>query len=205
MQHFYLPLGRAGCEADGVDDWLSKAPSSHHDYVRDLPSSERQREHARSGMHLMRQGSFRSACRQNQLSLTVSLETPATAQRLKAQVETLACEITGMESLLLEQFIEKDYGDDLLLLTATEETSGRLLGLIFWRYLHGVSDEYWEHLKLDWEDIVGADANSAIVGGAPISDAFVLIELVCTDRSFRGRGIGKLLLVGALAYCGSSS
>eukprot|EP00928_Gymnodinium_smaydae_P079084 TRINITY_DN63100_c0_g1_i1.p1 TRINITY_DN63100_c0_g1~~TRINITY_DN63100_c0_g1_i1.p1 ORF type:complete len:220 (-),score=28.08 TRINITY_DN63100_c0_g1_i1:9-668(-) len=105
-----------------------------------------------------------------------------------------------MEVLLLEQFIEKDYGDDLLLLTATDEASGRLVGLIFWRYMHGTDDQFWQHVKIDWAASIGPDASEALVSGKPISEAFTVIELLCTDRAYRGRGIGKLLLVAALAY-----
>ena len=103
-------------------------------------------------------------------------------------------------AVLLEQFVEKDYGDDLLLLTATDERDATLVGLIFWRYLRGSDDNYWQHLRIDWEASFGPNADAELVSGKPIADAFTMIELLCTDRAYRGRGIGKLLMVAALAY-----
>eukprot|EP00434_Breviolum_minutum_P031515 symbB.v1.2.027868.t1/scaffold2894.1/size68075/5 len=102
----------------------------------------------------------------------------------------------GMQELLLEQFIEKDHGDDLLLLTATEP-GGHVVGLIFWRYLHSAHDDFWHHVMVDpsvTEDTL------QIRPTLPPPNAWVLIELLCTDDKFRGRGVGKLLLVAALAY-----
>jgi len=142
---------------------------------------------------------FISPRARNELTLRVTLETPETARRLVSQVASLKSDMNGMEELLLEQFIDKDIETDLLLLTATQKATGRLVGLIFWRYLRNADDDYWKHVKVDWKAALGPNADSALVGNRPLSSAFVL-EQLCTDRTFRGRGVGKLLLVTALAY-----
>merc|ERR1712187_577056 len=88
----------------------------------------------------------------------------------------------------------------LLLLTATERDTGRLVGMIFWRYLRKTDNDYWQQVNIDWEVALGPSAQGALVSGQPFTDSWVLIELLCTDRKYRGHGVGKLLLVAALAY-----
>jgi len=96
----------------------------------------------------------------------------------------------------------QDYGDDLLLLTAADERSGRLLGMIFWRYLHHMDDDVWKHVNVDWAAAGGAEGGGGGGGKPPpdFKDAWTYVELLCTDRAYRGHGIGKLLLTTALAY-----
>ncbi|CAE7831137.1 unnamed protein product [Symbiodinium sp. CCMP2592] len=81
-----------------------------------------------------KKGSFHTYCAQDELQLVVALETPDQAARLRKQAAELDSGMGGMQEILLDQFVEKDYGDDLLLLTATEQPGGRLVGLIFWRF-----------------------------------------------------------------------
>ncbi|CAJ1363490.1 unnamed protein product [Effrenium voratum] len=167
---FLLPFD--GSEEESDQDWLAEPPRIHQAAVRQLPSPQRSVEHRRPGKQLLRQRSFHAPCAQDELQLCITLETPE-------------------EELLLEQFIEKDYDDDLLLLTATDQ-GGNLVGMIFWRYLRSSHDEFWRHVLVDM-------GSEALALRTP-PEAWVLIELLCTGDAFRGRGVGKLLLVAALAY-----
>eukprot|EP00435_Cladocopium_sp_Y103_P041484 s468_g11.t1 len=189
-QRFLVPF-------DGEEsyDWLAEQPRIHHPDVQQLSPEDRAREHRRPGQHLLRKKSFSSKCSKDELEICVNLETPKEASRLQQQLSQMQSGMGGMQELLLEQFMEKDYGDDLLLLTATEP-GGAVVGLIFWRYLRSSHDEFWHHVMVD----PSADEQLALSPARPPPDAWVLIELLCTDDQFRGRGVGKLLLVAALAY-----
>eukprot|EP00928_Gymnodinium_smaydae_P043443 TRINITY_DN29100_c0_g2_i1.p1 TRINITY_DN29100_c0_g2~~TRINITY_DN29100_c0_g2_i1.p1 ORF type:complete len:333 (+),score=96.12 TRINITY_DN29100_c0_g2_i1:40-999(+) len=194
---FRLPLRRDAVEAAGDPDfdWSAQAPRAHHPAVLQLPEAEQRRERERGGQQLLRSRSFRAPCAKDELSLHVALETPEEARRLLPQAERLESDMHDLQVILLDQFIDKDYGDDLLLLTASEEASGRLVGMIFWRYLHKIDDDMWEHVRIDWEQ---ASPSGSFAGG--FADAWTYIELICTDEAYRGHGIGKLLLTAALAY-----
>ncbi|CAE7474984.1 unnamed protein product [Symbiodinium sp. CCMP2456] len=191
---FLLPFGE---EKEHID-WHAEPPRPHHLHVPGLPEAARALEHRRPGKQLLKKGSFHTHCAQDELQLVVALETPDQAARLRKQAAELDSGMGGMQEILLDQFVEKDYGDDLLLLTATEQPGGRLVGLIFWRYLHSAHDDFWRHVLVD----LGKADHLQPLGrqGAPAPDAWILVELLCTDDSFRKRGIGKLLLVAALAY-----
>eukprot|EP00913_Durusdinium_trenchii_P012190 g11449.t1 len=126
---------------EGYDDWFAAPPRSHHSSVQQLPFIQGQLQRAAASV---RKKSFNSPCSKDELQLCITLETPEQAARLRRQVAGMRSGMGGMQELLLEQFIEKDYGDDLLLLTATEP-GGRLVGLIFWRYLRSTDDEFWHH------------------------------------------------------------
>ncbi|CAE7404172.1 unnamed protein product [Symbiodinium natans] len=193
---FLLPFGE---EEQEHIDWHGAQPRPHHRHVPGLPEAAQAVEHRRPGKQLLKKGSFHAPCAQDELQLFVALETPEQAARLRKQAAELDSGMGGMQEILLDQFIEKDYGDDLLLLTATEQPGGRLVGLIFWRYLHSAHDDFWRHVLVDLgkaEDLHPIGEQSR---GAP-PDAWILVELLCTDDSFRKRGVGKLLLVAALAY-----
>mmetsp|Transcript_21881 Transcript_21881/g.62091 ORF Transcript_21881/g.62091 Transcript_21881/m.62091 type:complete len:311 (+) Transcript_21881:145-1077(+) len=187
----YAPYG----EYEVADvDWSAQPPRSHQATAKYLSREERHLEQQRGGQQLARSQSFTTSCSQDQLNLRVTLEKPETAKRLLSQAKGLSFSMHDMPSLLLEQFIEKDYGDDLLLLTATEITSGRLVGLVFWRYLRKIDDDLWEHVQLDWTAALGPRA------GRAFASSWSHIELLCTDEAYRGHGVGKLLLTAALAY-----
>ncbi|CAJ1363491.1 unnamed protein product [Effrenium voratum] len=186
---FLLPFD--GSEEESDQDWLAEPPRIHQAAVRQLPSPQRSVEHRRPGKQLLRQRSFHAPCAQDELQLCITLETPEEAPRLQGQVAAMKSSMGGMQELLLEQFIEKDYDDDLLLLTATDQ-GGNLVGMIFWRYLRSSHDEFWRHVLVDM-------GSEALALRTP-PEAWVLIELLCTGDAFRGRGVGKLLLVAALAY-----
>ena len=88
-----------------------------------------------------------------------------------------------------------------------------MVGLIFWRYLHSAHDDFWHHVMVDpsvTDDTLQIRALAAsgqqweffekhllpsLGPTLPPPNAWVLIELLCTDDKFRGRGVGKLLLV----------
>lgn len=181
-------------------DWHAKPPVGHRSGLAALPDEERRLERERSGQQLLRGRSFRTPCAKNQLTLCIHMPTPAEAKSLMPEAEALSSDMHGMEVLLLQQFVEKDYGDDLLLLTASEEPSGHLVGMIFWRYLRKAEDEHWAQVNIDWQAALGPKAGESLVSGRPLADAFTLIELLCTDETYRGHGVGKLLLGAALAY-----
>eukprot|EP00933_Yihiella_yeosuensis_P018292 TRINITY_DN15065_c0_g4_i1.p1 TRINITY_DN15065_c0_g4~~TRINITY_DN15065_c0_g4_i1.p1 ORF type:complete len:388 (-),score=77.46 TRINITY_DN15065_c0_g4_i1:211-1314(-) len=228
-------------------DWFSSPPRSHSlSFSSNLGSKEHHHEVQRSGRQLVRQKSFKAPCARDELTISVTLETPHEAKKLWSEMEKLSSSMHGMQMLLLEQFIEEDHGDDLLLLTATEVGSGRLLGFIFWRYLQRHDDSYWEHILFDWEKVsceqrirnrrllrkelsdgrleaklsavsdrrysgasdadlerilpTSSASDSQCPATVPPPDSWLLVELLCTEEAYRGHGIGKLLLVAALAY-----
>merc|ERR1712193_177590 len=59
-------------------------------------------------------------------------------------------------------------------------------------------DDFWRKANVDLDYSI-SPAGLPLAKTTP-PDSWTLIELLCTDRSYRGHGVGKLLLVGALAY-----
>lgn len=173
---------------------------SHHRQFRQLPRTAQHLERQRSGHQLARNQRFQSACARNELSIVVTLETPETARSLRDRIGKFESGMHGLESILLDNFIEGDYGDSLLLLTASEERTGTPMGMVFWRYLESVGDEYWEHVNVQWKSAHGKEIERTLPNGKQFSGSWTLIELLCTNEAHRGHGVGKLLLVAALAY-----
>eukprot|EP01062_Namystynia_karyoxenos_P080156 TRINITY_DN8593_c0_g1_i2.p1 TRINITY_DN8593_c0_g1~~TRINITY_DN8593_c0_g1_i2.p1 ORF type:complete len:423 (+),score=133.30 TRINITY_DN8593_c0_g1_i2:68-1270(+) len=159
------------------------------------------------------------------LDLTIQLETPESARRLRPLRPE---RVTRLEAMLFDTFIQQDdgYERDRFLLTATVRGTRRLAGLIFWRNIHSAEMRSWLDPEIaDLSEAAGRAAVAAAPGSAPAAAAappppfgqralvpgavtfpvvplggWVQIELVATNPSMRGQGIGKLLLALALAY-----
>ena len=140
---------------------------------------------ARFGHALLHEGGAMQVCTLGDMQVRLQLEVPESAHELK-HID-LDGGLDQIENLLFESFVEDDYEAELLLLTATEHSTSRLVGLIFWRELPG--KEVAAMLRSEERGCV-----SDSCGG------WVKIELVCTDRTVRGHGIAKLLLAAVLAY-----
>jgi len=194
-----LPFSHGRGTEDGID-WFARSPYSHHPASRSLPQEDQVIERQRNGQQLLRNRRFATPCARDALTLCVRLETAESARRLVTKTQELVSGMHDLESMLLESFIDKDYDDDLLLLTATEGDDGKLLGMVFWRYLREIDDLFWDAAGVDWKKKLGSQIENACICGKPFRDAWVVIELLCIDEACRGHGIGKLLLVAALAY-----
>ena len=118
----------------------------------------------------------------------LKVESPASAKLLnRIPLEG----VIDLEDLLFGMFEDGD-DDALMLLSATVVASDTLVGFIFWRDVP--PDEMHSWLTAD-------HPTEAPHHGGAVGDAgWVKIELLGTDRSFRGHGIGKILLGAVLAY-----
>jgi len=146
--------------------------------------------------------------------MILRLETPASA----AQLILFPCpEVHHLERLLLEAFVEDVYEGALQLLTCSDGVTGELVGLIFWRSIPGEEMHRWlVHPEYSLASDLATLSIPDQAHGSPAShatsrelvrpqhlpnyDDWTKIELLCTDRRQRGRGIAKLLLASALAH-----
>ena len=152
--------------------------------------------------------------------MLLRLETCQTAETLPH----IAAEYSGLEDVLFDAFIEDAYDGLLHLVTLTDIDTGRLAGLIFWQALEQEEVDNWTS---DWRSIhaqlhpapieahrkqllpvrkypksmpVDLTSDQASSPDNIRPNRWLKIDLLCTDRSFRGRGVGKVLLTSALVY-----
>ena len=155
--------------------------------------------------------------------MSLRLETPQTA----ARVPHINAELSGLEDILWDSFIEDDWEGMLHLVTLTDDTTRRLAGLIFWQALEAEQVEAWNQewkaertltgSRASVQDVqaqVEAERARAVVPirrvqSLPVTAStpddlqprqWIKINLVSTDPAFRGCGVGKTLVASALVY-----